>query len=295
MLIRKWEKLPSEMQTDEVRKYYEILRKKNFSLFLKRVFDIFVSALMLIILSPLFIVLALAIKIDSKGPVFYRQERVTQYGKSFRIFKFRSMVVNADKGSQVTVDHDSRITRVGKLIRKCRLDEVSQLIDVFRGTMTFVGTRPEVPKFVASYTPEMMATLLLPAGVTSLASIYYKDEAELLDSAEDTDRVYVEKILPVKMYYNLRAIEKFGFWRDIGTMFMTVFAVLGKDYRGDYVEKSPEENAEAAEQEVEAVTEETAEVTAEETANADEETEAAEETVAAKDSAVAEPENVEEG
>ncbi len=295
MLIRKWEKLPPEMQTDEVRKYYEILRKKNFSLFLKRVFDIFVSALMLIILSPLFIVLALAIKIDSKGPVFYRQERVTRYGKSFRIFKFRSMVVNADKGSQVTVDHDSRITRVGKLIRKCRLDEVSQLIDVFRGTMTFVGTRPEVPKFVASYTPEMMATLLLPAGVTSLASIYYKDEAELLDSAEDTDRVYVEKILPVKMYYNLRAIEKFGFWRDIGTMFMTVFAVLGKDYRGDYVEKSPEENAEAAEQEVEAVTEETAEVTAEETENADEETEAAEETVAAKDSAVAEPENVEEG
>ena len=243
MLICKWEKLPAEMQTDEVRKYYDILRKKNFSLFWKRVFDIFVSALMLIVLSPLFLVLAIAIKIDSKGPVFYRQERVTQYGKHFRIFKFRSMVVNADKGSQVTVDQDSRITRMGKLIRKCRLDEVSQLIDVFRGVRTFVGTRPEVPKYVSEYTPEMIATLLLPAGVTSLASIYYKDEAELLNGAEDTDKVYIEKILPAKMYYNLKAIEKFGFWRDIKTMFMTVFAVLGKEYKGDYIEPISEATA----------------------------------------------------
>lgn len=240
MLICKWEKLPREMQTDEVRKYYDILRKKNFSLFWKRVFDIFVSALMLIVLLPLFLVLAIAIKIDSKGPVFYRQERVTQYGKHFRIFKFRSMVVNADKGSQVTVDQDSRITRMGRLIRKCRLDEVSQLIDIFRGAMTFVGTRPEVPKYVSAYTPEMMATLLLPAGVTSLASIYYKDEAELLNGAEDTDKVYIEKILPAKMYYNLKAIEKFGFWRDVKTMFMTVFAVLGKEYKGDYIEPTSE-------------------------------------------------------
>lgn len=236
MLIRKWEKLPADMQTDEVRKYYDILRKKNFSLFWKRVFDIFVSVLMLIVLSSLFLILAIAIKIDSKGPVFYRQERVTQYGKRFRIFKFRSMVMNADKGSQVTVDHDSRITKVGKFIRKYRLDEICQLIDVFRGKMTFVGTRPEVPKYVDRYSPEMMVTLLLPAGVTSLASIYYKDEAELLSDAEDTDKVYVEKILPIKMYYNLKVIEQFGFWRDIKTMFMTVFAVLGKEYKGDYVE-----------------------------------------------------------
>ena len=231
MLICKWEKLPAKMQTDEVRKYYDILRKKNFSLFWKRVFDIFVSALMLIVLSPLFLVLAIAIKIDSKGPVFYRQERVTQYGKHFRIFKFRSMVVNADKGSQVTVDQDSRITRMGRLIRKCRLDEVSQLIDIFRGAMTFVGTRPEVPKYVAQYTSEMLATLLLPAGVTSLASIYYKDEAKLLNSTEETDKVYVEKVLPAKMYYNLKAIEKFSFWSDIKILFMTVFAVFGKDYK----------------------------------------------------------------
>lgn len=235
MRLVKWEKLPADMQTEEVREYYDVLRKKRFSLFWKRIFDIFVSAIMLIILSPLFLILAIAIKTDSKGPVFYRQERVTQYGKRFRIFKFRSMVQNADKGSQVTVDHDSRVTKVGKFIRKCRLDEICQLIDIFRGTMTFVGTRPEVPKYVSEYTPEMKATFLLPAGVTSLASIYYKDEAELLSGAEDTDKTYVEKILPAKMYYNLKEIKNYGFWRDIKTMFMTVFAVLGKNYEGDYV------------------------------------------------------------
>ncbi len=231
MRIKKWEKLPAELQTDAVRKYYDILRKKQVSLFFKRAFDILLSALMLIVLSPIFLILAIAIKIDSKGPVFYRQERVTQYGKTFRIFKFRTMVQNADKGSQVTVNNDARVTRVGKFIRKCRLDEISQLIDVFRGKMTFVGTRPEVPKYVAEYSDEMMATLLLPAGITSLASIYYKDEAEILDGAEDTDKVYVERVLPEKMYYNLRAIEKFGFFGDIGTMFKTAFAMLGKDYK----------------------------------------------------------------
>jgi len=233
--IVKWEKLPPEMQTQEVKKYYDILKKKRFSLFLKRAFDIVVSFLMLLLLSPVFLILAIAIKIDSRGPVFYRQVRVTQYNKRFRIFKFRSMVQNADKGSQVTVSGDARVTRVGKLVRKCRLDEISQLIDVLRGKMTFVGTRPEVPKYTEQYTPEMMATLLLPAGITSLASIYYKDEAELLDAAEDTDRVYVEEVLPAKMYYNLKAIEKFSFWGDIKVMFMTVFAVLGKEYKGDYV------------------------------------------------------------
>ena len=236
MMLKKWENLPREMQTEEVRKYYDILKKKRLSLFAKRVFDIAVSLILLVILAVFFLVLAIAIKIDSKGPVFYRQVRVTQYGKRFRIFKFRSMVQNADKGSQVTVGNDSRITRVGKVVRKCRLDEISQLIDVLRGTMTFVGTRPEVPKYVEGYTPEMMATFLLPAGVTSLASIYYKDEAEILDGAEDTDKVYVEKVLPAKMYYNLKAIEEFSFWKDIGTMFKTVFAVLGKEYVGDYEE-----------------------------------------------------------
>lgn len=239
-MLKKWEKLPPELQTDEVRKYYDILKKKRGALFFKRAFDIVVSLVMLIVLSPVFLILAIAIKIDSRGPVFYRQVRVTQYNKRFRIFKFRSMVQNADKGSQVTVSGDARVTRVGKFVRKCRLDEISQLIDVLRGTMTFVGTRPEVPKYTEQYTPEMMATLLLPAGVTSLASIYYKDEAELLDTAEDTDKVYVEEVLPAKMYYNLKAIESFSFWGDIKVMFMTVFAVLGKEYKGDYKADLPE-------------------------------------------------------
>ncbi len=233
MRIVKWEKLPPEMQTDEVRRYYDILKKKRLGLLCKRVFDIAVSFLMLLVLLPVFLILAIAIKIDSRGPVFYRQVRVTQYNKRFRIFKFRSMVQNADKGSQVTVSGDARVTRVGKLVRKCRLDEISQLIDVLRGKMTFVGTRPEVPKYTEQYTPEMMATLLLPAGITSLASIYYKDEAELLDAAEDTDRVYVEQVLPAKMHYNLKAIEGFSFWGDIKVMFMTAFAMLGKEYKDE--------------------------------------------------------------
>lgn len=231
MRLIKWDKIPEELKNEEVKKYYDLLKKKRLSLFFKRLFDVVVSFLMLIVLLPFFIILAIAIKIDSRGPVFYRQERITQYGRKFRIFKFRTMVQNADKiGTQVTVKGDCRITRVGKLIRKLRLDEVCQLIDVLRGTMTFVGTRPEVQKYVSEYTPEMMATLLLPAGVTSLASICYKDEDELLSSSDNPDKVYVETVLPQKMKYNLYDIKKFSFFRDIKIMFMTVFAVLGKKY-----------------------------------------------------------------
>ena len=229
MILKKWEELPESLQNDAVRPYYDLLAKRRGSLLLKRCFDIVVSALMLLVLSPVFLVLAIAIKLDSPGPVFYRQVRVTQYGKEFRIFKFRSMVSDADKrGSLVTVSGASRITRVGHVIRNCRLDELCQLIDIFRGTMTFVGTRPEVPKYVAAYTPEMMATLLLPAGVTSEASILYKDEAELLDAADDVDAVYIRDVLPGKMKYNLDALKNFSFFSDIATMFRTVFAVLGK-------------------------------------------------------------------
>lgn len=241
MILKKWEALPEDLRTDAVRPYYEALQKKRFSLVCKRLFDITVSAILLLILLPVFLILAIAIKIDSPGPVFYRQVRVTQYGRRFRIFKFRSMVANADKiGTQVTVGGDSRITRMGKLIRKCRLDELCQLIDVLRGTMSFVGTRPEVPKYVESYTPEMMATLLLPAGVTSLASILYKDEDRLLEGAEDVDKVYIQDVLPGKMVYNLRSVKTFRFWGDIKIMFMTVFAVLGKEYREDTDTKNKE-------------------------------------------------------
>ena len=231
MKIIKWEELPQEMQNEEVRKYYDILKKKKISLFFKRVFDLIISVIALVVFSPIYLILAIAIKMDSPGPVFYRQERVTQYGKHFRIHKFRTMVQDADKGLQLTVNNDSRITRVGKVIRDCRLDEIAQLIDVIQGTVTLVGVRPESPKFVAAYTDEMMATLLLPAGVTSLASIYYKDEAKLLDNAEDADRIYIEKILPEKMSYNLSGIEKFSLRDDIKIMFMTVLAVLGKEYK----------------------------------------------------------------
>ena len=228
MILRKWENLPPEMQVPEVKEYYDLLSKKKFQLVLKRAFDVAVSFLLLVMLSPAFAVLAVAIKLDSKGPVFYRQTRVTRYGENFRIFKFRSMVTDADKGSLLTVDGDSRITKTGKFIRKYKLDELSQLLDVFRGTMTFVGTRPEVPKYVEKYTPEMMATLLMPAGITSEASVYYKDENELLDAAQDVEKTYLEVVLPDKMKYNLAAIRGFSFIDDIKVMILTVLAVFRK-------------------------------------------------------------------
>lgn len=228
-MLRKWEDLPSYMRTEEVRPYYEVLCKKKKSLAAKRIFDFAVSSAMLVILSPALLVLAGMIKKDSEGPVFYRQERITQYGRKFRIYKFRTMVINADKiGSLVTVGEDPRITKIGKKLRGCRLDELPQLINIWKGEMTFVGTRPEVEKYVKKYTPEMMATLLLPAGVTSEASIQYKDEDKLLAdvSGGDADRVYIEQILPEKMKWNLKEIKKFGFFREIGTMVKTVVAVV---------------------------------------------------------------------
>ncbi len=231
MLIKKWEKLPSFMQIEEVKEYYLILRKKNLYLFFKRVFDILISFLMLILLFPLFLILAIAIKIDSKGPVFYRQERVSQYGKRFRIFKFRSMFIDADKKGSLTIDRDARITRVGHFIRRFRLDEICQLIDILRGTMTFIGTRPEVPKYVDQYSNQMLATLLLPAGVTSLSSIYFKDEADLLKDCDDADRVYISEVLPKKMYFNLKGLKEMSLLNDIKILIMTVLAVCGKKYK----------------------------------------------------------------
>lgn len=230
-MLRDWDDLPRYMKTEAVRPYYDSLKKKKISLFLKSSFDVAVSALMLIVLSPIMIIISIMIAMDSKGPVFFRQERITQYGRKFRIHKFRTMVADAEsRGSQVTVKNDMRVTKVGAKLRKYRLDELPQLIDILEGNMSFVGTRPEATKYVKKYTPEMRATLLLPAGITSEASIRYKDEAELLNVAEDIDKVYVEKVLPGKMKYNLESIKRFSFWREIFTMFRTVFAVLGNDY-----------------------------------------------------------------
>ena len=225
--MKKWEELPVDMQVPEVRRYYDILSQHRASLILKRIFDIIVAAVLLILVSPLLVVLGIIIKIDSDGPVFFRQVRVTRYGETFRIFKFRTMINDADKiGTQVTTKGDARVTRIGKKLRGCRLDELPQLLNILKGDMTFVGTRPEVEKYIRYYTNEMKATLLLPAGVTSMASIKYKDEEKLLESADNADKVYVEKIMPEKMKYNLEAIERFSFIEDIKTMLATVNAVI---------------------------------------------------------------------
>lgn len=231
MILCKWDDLPDNMRIKEVRPYYDILAKKKGQLLLKRIFDFVVALIMLIVLCIPIAIISVWIKLDSEGPVFYRQERVTTNGKHFRIHKFRTMVSNADKiGTQVTVGNDSRITRVGKKLRHIRLDELPQLIDVLQGTMSFVGTRPEAVKYVEQYKPEYMATLLMPAGITSEASIKYKDEDKLLSVADDVDRVYVEEVLPAKMVWNLESIRRFKFLREILTMFRTVAAVLGRNY-----------------------------------------------------------------
>lgn len=226
-MLKQWEKLPDIMRTPEVAKYYRILKKKPLSLFLKRLFDILFSLILIVLLSPLMLFITIWIKCDSKGPVMFRQVRITTAGKEFRIFKFRTMVVDAEKlGTQVTVGQDPRITRSGRFLRKLRLDELPQLFNVLAGDMSFVGTRPEVPHYVEQYTPEMWATLLLPAGITSEASIEYKDEDRLLEGAEDVDRVYMEEVLPEKMKYNLRYLERFQVLRDLVIMIETVIAVL---------------------------------------------------------------------
>ncbi len=226
-MLKQWEKLPDVMRTPEVAEYYRILKKKPLSLFLKRLFDILLSLILIVLLSPLMLLIVIWIKCDSRGPVMFRQVRITTAGKEFRIFKFRTMVVDAEKlGTQVTVGQDPRITRSGRFLRKLRLDELPQLFNVLAGDMSFVGTRPEVPHYVEQYTPEMWATLLLPAGITSEASIEYKDEDRLLEGAEDVDRVYMEEVLPEKMKYNLRYLERFQVLRDFVIMIETVIAVL---------------------------------------------------------------------
>lgn len=231
MRFRKWDNLPEFMKCDEVRMYYDILAKKKLSITFKRIFDVVMAVVLLVILVIPMLVIAIMIKLDSSGPVFYRQERVTAYGKKFKIHKFRTMVNNADKiGASVTVNGDVRITKMGRRIRNLRIDEIPQLIDVISGDMSFVGTRPEAVRYVEKYKPEYNATLLMPAGITSETSIRYKDEDKLLNTAYDADRVYVEQVLPEKMKWNLNSIERFSILREILTIFRTVSAILGKEY-----------------------------------------------------------------
>ena len=236
MVLKKWEDIPDDIKNEYTYNYYKKLEKKKINLILKRIFDILFSLILLIILSPIFAIVAVCIKIDSKGPIFYRQERITQYNKIFKIFKFRTMIQDADKrGALVTVGNDSRITKVGKVIRKIRLDEIPQLINILIGDMTFVGTRPEVKKYVERYTDEMKATLLMPAGVTSYASIEFKDEdatiSEYIEEGEEIDDIYVNRVLTLKMKYNLIYMEKFNFLQDILICIKTVLAVINIEKR----------------------------------------------------------------
>ena len=225
--MKKWEKLPERFHNDSVREYYDILAKRGVSLAIKRIFDVITALIITVLVLWLMIIIAVWIKLDSRGPVFFRQRRVTTYGKVFYIYKFRTMVTDAEKlGSQVTVGNDSRVTGAGRFLRKCRLDELPQLFNVLKGEMSFVGTRPEVERYVDRYTDEMTATLLMPAGITSLASIKFKDEDRMLEGATDVDETYVKDVLPQKMAYNLEYIRKFNFFYDIKLMFMTFFAVL---------------------------------------------------------------------
>ena len=222
----KLQNMPGSMQNGKVKEYAGLLSHKKCSLFFKRLFDIVVSFLILLILSPVMLVLAIAIKLDSKGPVFYRQIRVGRYNKDFKIFKFRTMVQDADKkGLAITLNEDPRITRVGRLIRKCRLDEISQLLNVLGGSMSFVGPRPEVRRYVEAYSPEGMATLLVRPGVTAPSSIVFKDEDKILNSGDDPEQIYVEQILPEKTRLNLEYVARLSFWKDIKIMFQTLHAV----------------------------------------------------------------------
>ncbi len=233
MELRPWRLLPDEMRTKEVRKYYNILMKHRMWLKVKRAFDVVVAGIMLAVLIIPMGIIALAIRLDSPGPVFFRQARVTQYGKIFRIYKFRTMVDNASKlGAAVTVDNDSRITKVGAFLRKYRMDEFPQLFNILAGDMTLVGTRPEVPKYVKKDTKEMYATLLLPAGLTSRTSIAYKDEDKLLGKAvdeESTDNIYINEVLPAKMRYNLESMKHFGVQADASVLWDTFTSVVGSE------------------------------------------------------------------
>lgn len=226
-MLRQWEDLPKRMQNEAVRPYYEQLQKKKVSLFLKRCIDVSLSSTLLLFLAPVMLLIGIAVRLDSPGPALFRQVRVTQYGRQFRIFKFRTMVNHADRmGTQVTASGDARITRLGRKMRHYRLDELPQLLNIFLGDMSFVGTRPEVVKYVREYTDEMTATLLLPAGVTSEVSIQYKDEEKLLADAEDVDEAYIHVVLPEKMEYNLKSLKDFSLIHELRIMVDTVIAVF---------------------------------------------------------------------
>lgn len=194
---------------------------------MKRAFDVIASGLGLLFLSPLFLFLAVWIKCDSKGPVFYRQTRVGKGNRDFRLFKFRSMRPDSDKLGLITVGgHDPRVTRSGYYIRKYKLDEFPQLINVFRGDMSLVGPRPEVRKYVDMYTPEQMRVLNVRPGITSLASIRYRNENDILAAADDPDRCYIEQVMPDKLAIDLEYVRHASLWNDIKLIFSTFREII---------------------------------------------------------------------
>lgn len=194
----------------------------------KRLLDLVASGLGLLLLAPLLFLIALAVKLDSPGPVFFRQERVGRHGRTFRIHKFRTMVTDAErKGLQITVGADARVTRVGEILRKHKLDELAQLIDVFAGDMSLVGPRPEVPRYVACYPDDVRDIVLsVKPGITDWASIEYKDENEILGNAADPQRAYVEEVLPVKLEYYANYVRERSLWGDIVIIFATLRALI---------------------------------------------------------------------
>ena len=227
---KRWDRLPEFMQIDEVRPYWESLDRKKKQIAIKRIADIVLAGGLIVPMSVPMAIISLLIKMDSDGPVFFRQERVTAYGKRFRIHKFRTMTADAEEsGSSVTSGSDERITAIGAVLRKYKLDEIPQVLDVLRGDMSFVGTRPEVVRYVEKYELEYYATLLMPAGITSDASIRYMDEDVLLDSSDDVERCYIDKILPEKMRINLRSLSDFSLAADARTLLATIQAVVKRD------------------------------------------------------------------
>lgn len=204
-----------------------VLAGRKAQLAAKRVMDVVLSGVALCVLWPVFLIIALAIVIDDPGPVFYRQVRVGRGGREFRIFKFRTMVVDAEKkGLSITVGRDSRITRMGALLRKTKLDELAQLLNVFIGQMSFVGPRPEVPHYVAMYTPYQRQVLLVRPGITDYASIAYRNENDLLALSDDPERTYVEEIMPAKIELNMKYLHEISPLTDIRLIFSTVAAVV---------------------------------------------------------------------
>lgn len=230
MLITKYSELPPKMQNEATKKCCETLLAKKGTLLAKRIIDFTVCLLIFIVVSPIFLIICLLIKLTSKGPVFFKQERVGRDMKSFKILKFRTMVKDADKkGIALTTGNDSRITPFGAFLRKINMDEMPQLLNVIKGDMSIIGTRPEVWQYVNVYTDAMLATLLLYPGMVSIASIHYKNENDLLTGISDVEKTYIEKILPDKMRYNIDYLKNISVSGDFRILIKTIACAFEKD------------------------------------------------------------------